>query len=99
VTLNSIRVLKNRVLVLLPPSRAEQQTLSGLFIAQAWTPVSSYGRVLITGPQCRDVREGDLMAFPPTAGDPVPLNETTEALFLLESDIAAIIRSKEQRTT
>ena len=98
-TLNSIRVLKNRVLVLLPPSRAEQQTLSGLFIAQDWKPVSSYGRVLITGPRCRDVREGDLVAFPPTAGDPMPLNDTTEGLFLWETDIAAVIRSKEQRTT
>lgn len=89
-TLETLRLTKNRVLVLLPPA-PEVDASSGLILAEALPVPISYGRVLRTGPLCRDVHEGDMVAFPPEVGDPLALTEAHTALFLRESDVAALI--------
>lgn len=94
-TLDQIKPLGNRVLVLLPVSADEQKTASGLFVAHALTPPASYGRVLKVGPAVRDVQPGDLVAFPTTAGDPIPLSDQFDGLFLREPEIAAIVPKRE----
>lgn len=93
--LDSIRVMHDRVLLLLPENPAEQQTRSGLFLAHGLTPVITYGRVLKAGPDCRDVQPGDIVAFPPTVGDQLPLTEAHEGLFIRESDIVAIVPKRD----
>ena len=80
----------DRVLVVLPDSLAHQQTTSGLFLAAALTPPLTYGTVYKVGPQVKDVNPGDVVAFPPTAGDSYDLG-THACLFVREREIVAYI--------
>lgn len=92
-----MRVLNDRLLVLLPPNPEEQQTTAGLFLAHALTPPTSYGRVVKIGPKVRDVQPGDMVAFSSTAGDLVSLG-AHECLFLRESDVVATIQKQDVST-
>lgn len=78
------------VLVLLAPNPAEQQTAAGLFLSPALTPVTCYGRVLRTGPRVEDVAKGDLVAFPPSVGEPYPYRDF-QLLFLREPEISFVV--------
>jgi len=89
--LDQIRPMKNRVLVLLPHQPEERDHASGLILAHALPPPVTCGRVLKVGPECHEVAPGDWVAFAPSAGDPLPLTDQHEALFLRETEITAVI--------
>lgn len=91
----NIRPIKDRLLVLLAPTQDDRQTASGLFMAAALPPPTTYGRVIRKGDRCRDVGIGDLVAFPPTVGDEIMLGEHA-CLFVRESEVAAIIPKRNQ---
>lgn len=97
-TLSQIRVLHNRLLVLLP-SKAEEAAASGLILARALPPPVTCGRVLKVGPAVRDVHAGDWVAFSPSAGDPLPLSEKHEAIFLRETEITAVLPTSTKEHT
>lgn len=80
----------NVVLVLLPDSEAEKTNAAGLFVSHALTPAVTYGKVYKVGPKVADVRVGDVVAFPPTAGDPMDIG-AYQCLFLRETEIVARI--------
>lgn len=88
----TMRLLKDRVLVLLPPET--HQTTSGLITAPFVSPVATAGRVVLTGPEVRDVAKGDLVTFPPTAGDAIPYGGYP-CLLLREQEILATVSKKE----
>lgn len=92
-----MRVIGDRVLVLLPENPAEQQQPSGLFLAHALTPATCYGRVFRVGPKVRDLEPGDCVAFPANAGDPVDVSGHA-CLFIRESDAVAVIPKREAVT-
>lgn len=79
------------ILVLLPPTRAEHRTISGLFVARALPTATCYGRVLKVGPRVREVAKGDLVAFPPSVGDELPHGDYT-LLFLREPEVSFLVR-------
>jgi co-chaperonin GroES (HSP10) len=84
-------VVKNdRVLVLLPPNDGDRRTLSGLFTPESLPSPVTFGRVVRTGPKVRDLRPGDAVAFPATAGDAWPYGDHL-CLFLRESECVARI--------
>lgn len=80
----------NVVLVLLAPSPEDQVTASGLILTHALKPVTCYGRVLRTGPRVEDVATGDMVAFPPSVGEPYTYRNYA-FLFLREPEISFVI--------
>ena len=90
----NLRLVSDRVLVVLPDNPAEAQNAAGLFMAHSLTPPVTYGRVARIGPRVRDVAQGDAVAFPNTVGDPICLGGH-DCLFLRESEIVAVIPKRE----
>lgn len=90
----NLRIVNDRVLVVLPEHPAERQTTAGLFLAHSLTPALCYGRVARVGPNVRDVAQGDAVAFPPNVGDGISIGEH-DCLFVRESEIVAVIPKRE----
>lgn len=88
---------KNYVLVLLAPHAEERPTASGLILEHAIRPVVTSGRVWKTGPECNEVREGDFVAFPPSAGAVEWQIGGHTCLFLREQDIWTVIPKADTR--
>ena len=78
------------MLVLLAPNPEDQRTASGLYVEHALRPVTCYGRVLRTGPLVEDVAQGDLVAFPPSVGEPYAHRDYS-LLFLREPEISFVV--------
>lgn len=88
----TLRLLKDRLLVLLPPP--QELGTHGLIEAPAIPPPPTFGRVILTGPSCRDVRVGDAVTFGPEAGDPYDY-QGYACLLLREPDVQTIVSRKE----
>jgi hypothetical protein len=88
--LDGLQLRTNIVLVLLAPNPEQQRTPAGLIVERAIAPVTCYGRVLRTGPRVMDVARGDVVAFPPSAGEPYDYGDF-QLLFLREPEIAFIV--------
>lgn len=86
--LEQARLLGDRCLVLLAPVASTSK--SGVVLEPAITPVVCYGRVLRAGPECVDVSQGDLVAFPPSVGDPLD-HKDFQLLFVREREIAFVL--------
>ena len=84
----TIRLLNDMVLVLLVPM--PERTEHGVMLAPALPPPSTAGRIVRVGPKVREVHVGDMVAFPPTVGTPMPM-DGHECLFLRETEITATI--------
>ena len=89
--IHQLTLRSNVVLVLLAPNPGAQVTAAGLHVERAVTPVTCYGRVLRTGPRVSDVVRGDLVAFPPSAGEPYDYGDYS-LLFLREPEIAFVVQ-------
>lgn len=87
-----MRVRGNVVLVALPP--VPEASASGLILAPALPPAMTSGRVVRAGPDCTDVRKGDLVAFPPSAGVHDYTIGTHPCVFIRETDISAVIEQE-----
>lgn len=87
----TLRLLKDRVLVLLPP--AQTTTRSGIHLAPALPEPVTAGRVVLTGPTVRDVAKGDYVTFPPTAGDALAYRGYA-CLLLRELEITTTMRKE-----
>lgn len=90
----TLRLTHDRVLIVLPPATPDAVTPSGLVTAPALPPPVTHGKVWKAGPDVRDVAPGDMVAFPPTAGDPVDIRGHA-CLVIRERDIVAIIERDE----
>lgn len=88
--IDRLTLRSNVVLVLLAPNPEDQVTAAGLLVTHALKPVTCYGRVLRTGPLVDDVATGDLVAFPPSAGDLYTYRDHS-LLFLREPEISFVI--------
>lgn len=62
-----MRLRRDLVLVKLAPPI--ERTVSGLILEPAMTPPVCYGKVVDVGRSVQDVQAGDIVAFPPSAGD------------------------------
>lgn len=91
-----MRVRKDYVIVALPPV-PETDAASGLILAPLAPPSISSGRVLRAGPQCSDVRRGDVVAFSPSAGLHDYVIGRHHCVFIHETDISAIIEQESSR--
>lgn len=88
--IDRLQLRGNVCLVLLAPNPEQQTTASGLLLEHALKPVTCYGRVLRTGPAVHEVMTGDVVAFPPSAGDPFTYRDYA-LLFVREPEIAFIV--------
>ena len=89
----NLRLLRDLVLVVLPPLD-DQANAAGLFEAHAMTQIPTHGRVVRCGPRVRDVAVGDVVAFPPEAGDPITVG-VHPCLLLSEAQIEVIVPKRE----
>lgn len=88
----NIRVTGDRVLIVLPPSQAERDTVSGLFTPVSLPPPVTFGRVWKTGPRViSDIKVGDAVAFDPSSGDALPLGEH-QCIFVRDRECLALYR-------
>lgn len=87
--------LRNDIcLVLLAPDPVEERAkASGLVVEQSIPAPICYGRVLRTGPLVSDVAKGDVVAFPPSAGEEYP-HRDYRLLFVHEREIAFVVNPK-----
>ena len=92
--MEQLQLRNDVVLVLLAPNPEDQRTPSGLIVERAIKPTVCYGRVLRTGPQACDVVRGDVVAFPPSAGDQYDYRDY-QLLFLREGEIAFVVDKDE----
>lgn len=79
-----MRLRPDLVLVKLAPQ--PEQNASGLIEAHSLTPPVCYGKAVQVGARCHDVSEGDIVFFPPSAGDPID-GYPTPHLLIPEVDI------------
>lgn len=89
-----MKLLKDTILVLLPPQDAQDRTLSGLHLAHALPPPATHGRVRMVGPVVREIKPGDMVAFSPDDGEPLPLQGHPH-LVIRESAIIGTIDKRE----
>jgi co-chaperonin GroES (HSP10) len=92
--IHQLQLRRDVCLVLLAPNPAVKSD-SGLILAPGIVPPVCYGRVIRTGPAAIDVATGDLVAFPPSAGDPFEYRDF-ELLFIREREIAFVVNPKEE---
>ena len=83
-----LRMMNDTILVLLRPTPEVQG--HGLIEAPRFTPVPTSGLVRKVGPKVHDVRIGDVIAFPPTAGDPIELSGHMH-LIVREPEVTAVV--------
>lgn len=89
-----MKLLKDTILVLLPPQEQQERTRSGLHLAHALPPPATHGRVRMVGPHVREVKPGDMVAFSPDDGEPLPL-EGYPHLVIRESAIIGTVEKRE----
>lgn len=90
-----MKLLKDAVLVLLPPPQT--QTRSGLHLAPALEPVATQGRVRLVGPQTREIHPGDMVTFSPDDGEPLQVDGYPH-LVIRESAIIGTVEKREAAT-
>lgn len=78
-------------LVLVKLAPADNMTASGLITAPALPPAICYGKVVDKGTRADDVELDDIVAFGPSAGDPLEGMFATPHLLVSVRDIDAII--------
>ena len=80
-------------LVLVALDRRTDQTASGIHLAHAMAPVVTAGRVLKAGPDCREVKPRDYVAFPASAAATDWQIGGHPCLLIRETEIAAVIEA------
>lgn len=89
-----MRILGGRCLIKLAPVR--DRTASGLFLEPALTPPVCYGKVVQIGPKVTDVKVGDIVAFPPSVGEPLDGFFPTPHVIADEANLRARIEPEAQ---
>jgi hypothetical protein len=79
-----VKLRRDLVLVKLAPPPAVNA--AGIIEAHALTPPVCYGKAVQVGARCHDVAAGDIVFFPPSAGDPLD-GFPTPHLLIPEADI------------
>lgn len=89
-----MRILGRRCLIKLAP--VPDRTASGILLEPAFAPVVCYGKVVQIGPKVTDVKVGDVVAFPPSAGEPLDGFFPTPHIIADETSLRARIEPEAQ---